>query len=212
MVDRKWILLMLSALSLSSCCPPTSTHSLSSPDEAEYDERLGGTWIHESKSGDIGFLHIGKAEGNLTRAIAVETAGSGKLEHTVFTLFPTRLDSGRYLNVEAGAFLENHAREPSGYLIVRYELSGRNELSVFSMGKDPLEKAIRSGELKGEITYRKRGTSKPYEAGRDPESDKVVDCIRITDSPERIIRFIARKPAQTLFPDEIRLRRMDLKE
>ena len=211
MVRVQSISLLILSFFLSSCCPPTSIHPLSSPEKAQYDNRLEDTWIHKSENGDIGYLHIGKTEGNLIKAIATEIKKSGELDYTVFTMFPTIVNNNNFLNIKAEEVFENLPPEKAGYIFARYELTGNDNLSVDYMDGDQFAKAIQSGRLQGEITYRKSVVPESSGKERQVEERKRIDCVRITDTPENILNFIKNSSLDVLFPDGIKLKRPNFK-
>ena len=205
-MKRLFSLASAAALFLAACCPLVSTNPLSSQDDAQFDQRLEGTWVHNSDEGEVGYLHIGKTKGNLTKAISVEIKKNGELDHMVFTLFPTIVANNNFLNIKTEHLFEGLPPERQGYIFARYEHTGDHRLSLYIMDNGPFEKAVQSGILKGEITYKESAF---------PDADakeKKIECVQITDSSENILNFIMSHDPAIIFPEEIKLKKQTAKK
>ncbi|MCB2183124.1 MAG: hypothetical protein KQH63_13905 [Desulfobulbaceae bacterium] len=203
----KTLSLVFFSLFLTACCPPTSLHPLSPPEDAQYDKRLEGAWIHKSEGGDIAYLHVGKAKGNFTKAISTEIQNEGELDFTVFTMFPTIIDGNHYMNVKAEEVVDDLPADKAGYIFVRYELTGKDNLTVYYMDEDEFTKGIQAGKVKGEISYRNRIVPEQDDKEKKAHDRKVIDCVRITDTSKNIQNFIRNSSIQALFPEELQLTR-----
>lgn len=192
---------------LSSCCPPTSLYPLSPPENAQYDSMLGGTWIPADEE-DEGYLHVGKVENGMTGVLVVTIEKNGELEYNAFTVFPTMTPKGNFLNVKAENVFEKLPRENQGYLLVRYELRDRDSLSIYYMDKDLFSKAIQEQRLKGVVTYEKISLDNGEEGGQEGDR-REIECVRITDTSENLLHFIMDNDVKLLFPEEVKLRRLD---
>lgn len=191
---------------LAACCPDTSVQPLSAVEQAKYDKRLEGTWINKSDDSEITYFHVGKADANLTQGITVGLRKDGKLEHTVFTFFPTIIDNQQYLNVKANELFKDLPPEKSGYIIVRYKFRGNDIVSIYCMDNNIFAQAITAGQLKGKLFFEKKFCFK--EGHNVPtEGKKKIDCVHLTDSSENILNFIKNNSPDVLFPKEILLTR-----
>jgi len=194
---------------ISSCCPTTSKFPLSNPADPQYDKRLEGTWIALSDEGDAeGYVHVGRTPENLTKVISVETKSNGELDTLIFSMFPTKTTSGSYLNIKAKDLFE----DSEGYLIAKYVVSGTNTLAIYYMDSNEVEKAIRSGKLRGEVTYTPLKASEKNTADDTMETPRKIECIKITDNSENIIKFLEESDSQILFQDGFKLERHNLKQ
>lgn len=201
MIQFRTIAILLFYIVITACCPTTSICPLSSPEKAIYDKQLEGSWIFVSKEGDVdGYLHVGKIEKNLTKAIAIEIKSSGELEHVILNMFPTKIGQDSYLNIKAEELFQEISSHDNGYIFAKYELSGNKKLAVYCMDDEPIAKAIQSGKLKGKITYENLIASEEGIGDSQKKFQKKIKCMQITDSSENILRFIQNSDPHELFP------------
>jgi hypothetical protein len=163
--------LALAAATLLTGCIAESEHPIAASDPAKSDPRLWGSWLSEEEDGYM-IAHVFATEkGALQIALAEhDVEGIGKVD--IYDAFATRLPSGNYLNVKG-------AETEDGYVFVKYEFEGTDQLSVWSMQNDSLVQAVKDGKLPGTSTVE----------GGD------VD-VRITATSEQWQAFLAKVPAE----------------
>jgi hypothetical protein len=163
--------LALAAATLMTGCIAESEHPLAEADAAKSDPRLWGSWLSEEEDGYM-IAHVFATEkGALQIAIAEhDVEGIGKID--TYDAYVSQLPSGNYLNVK-GPETEN------GYVFVKYEFDGTDQLSVWSMQDDKLVQAVKDGKLSGTSTVE----------GGD------VD-VRITATSEQWQAFLAKAPPE----------------
>ena len=204
----KAIYLPFLMLLFSSCCLPSSIHPLSPPGEGNYDKQLEGTWYHIEENGSVGYLHIGKAKENFTKAILTQIEQSGSLGFSVLIMFPSVIGENIFLNIKVKQVDEEISSEDSGYFLAKYEVKGNDILSVSMMGMDGFPKGIQAGKVKGEITYREPVFREGSEKKPKKQERKVIDCLQITDESENIVKFIKNSNTSELFTTEVKLKRL----
>lgn len=198
---------MIFSLLFTSCCPITSINPLSPPEEAPYDKQLEGTWFQKDENGKIGYLHIGKDNGNIAKVLITEFSQSGTLEYSAFLIFPTYIDNKKYLNINTKELNGKSIQEKEEYIFIRYELSDDDALSLYYMDENMMAKGIQSGRLRGEISYRK-----PFiPADKIQQSQKeILAHVRITDESKNIIDFLKDSDTNELFPKRVELKRLKI--
>lgn len=172
----------------SGCCPTTSLHPLSDPDNPKFDERLFGVWQANDDSGRT-YLHIGKVEGKYTEIRFVEHRSDGSLDTGVFIAFPSFIDGESFLNIKSAVLTEGRF---DGYIFVMYGFIDSDRLALTNWDEQAIENAVRSGLLKGEITDQRNGGQ-----GREPKVK--VQCVRITDDSGSLVRFITSYGKRKIF-------------
>jgi hypothetical protein len=186
-----FIILVLLIFILSGCCPTTSLHPLSDPDHLTFDERLFGAWQATIDNSPV-YLHIGKGKDNFTMLLLVGNNGNGFQDTMTFTVFPASIDGDGFLNVQSLSQLEEKF---DGYIFAMYEIIDYNRLHLFTWDEEAIEKAIREGRLKGEITEKHHDTKE--------EQDQIfkgkTKCVRITDDREHMIKFFQSYGIRKLF-------------
>jgi len=200
------IVLIAVSLSLMSCCPATSLNPLSPPGSAKYDKRIEGTWVPVPQKDEKGYLHIGKAEDNLTRVLAVTMKENGELEYSAFTVFPTMDGKESYLNIKAEEVLDELPSDEAGYVFARYTLNDDGSLSVYYMDDDSFLEAVKEKKLEGKVTVQKPDRE---ENNGNTFLEREVECVRITDSSEKILQFIRDNLQDAFYTDGIHLRRIE---
>ena len=193
---------------ITSCCPPSSIHPLSSPKEAQYEKKLEGTWYYKEGNGRPGYFHIGRAKENLTKAIVIEQDGS--LGFSVLMMFPTVISENNFLNIKIKQVDEEFPHEHNGYFFAKYQFTGDDSLLISLMDIDGFAKGIQDGKIKGEITYKKPATPEGSKKKQQSKESKVINCLKITDESENIVKFIKDSNIRDLFPKEFKLKRLKI--
>jgi len=204
------IILMPFLMFISSCfCPLTSVHPLSDPQNAKYDDRIQGAWQFASQDGELVFLHFGKEKDNKTQMISIEHKNNGEMELSTFSVFPTITNGQNYLNFNIQELFKEFNEDVSGYIFMKYELLDAATLDLSYINEEPIIKAIKSGKLKGEITYEKTATLEGDEEKTLKQNrERTIECVKITDSPDNIIAYFQSVDPKKLFPKPMRLIRI----
>ncbi len=191
---RHCIVIVLVALTcmLSGCCPTTSLHPLSDPDNPKFDERLSGAWLLSDDNGRT-YLHIGKGEGRYTEIRFVEHRSDGSLDTGAFIAFPSFIDGECFLNITSAVQTEESF---DGYIFVMYGFIDSDRLTLTIWDEQAIENAIRNGLLKGEITDQRNG-------GQGRESKVKVQCVRITDDSQSLERFVTSYGIKKIFNNHL---------
>lgn len=159
-------------------CVPCSDNPLSDPGESGNDPALLGTWFW-SEEGETGFIHIGTTrESKLLRLLMIDIKEDGKLNRSEFAGHSSFFKGNRYLNLMP---LDSEV-ECNGYWFVKYDFEG-DALALFIMDVVVMERAVKSGQLAGEV----KGSG-------DSSS------MRITASQKELREFILSHDAE-LFPE-----------
>jgi hypothetical protein len=209
MYRLKISLFLFFSLTLTSCCPLTSLNHLSDPDKAEYDQRIEGSWkLQDDKQG---FLHIGKGPDNKTLMVLVGYKSGGEVEFNTYNVFPTIVGDQNYLNFNNEELFDKSIKEGiRGYTFIKYELLNPKTLVFSIINNEPVIEAIKTGKLKGEITYKKAVVEK--ENRKDaPQQNKAKTpyCVKITDSSDNIINFFQSVDSKELFEDFYKFTRIE---
>lgn len=186
-------ILMLVLLLLTSCfCPLTSVNPLSDPQHAIYDERIEGAWQLISEDKDLVFLHFGRGEVKKTKMISLEHKRNGDIDVVTFSVFPTLVDNQSYLNFNIRELFKEFDKELNGYTFMKYMLTNANTLTLSQIEEKQIVEAIKSGKLKGDISYKQT---------EDKQSNKKpTKCVKITDSSNNIIQYFQTVDSKKLFP------------
>jgi len=192
------LFVVVPALLLPSC---VLRNPLSDPDQSKPDERLLGAWkIVDGdldkylKPGSYGFIFIGKAEYvNAPTGLMTVVSVSNKPDHKIeawraVDFFPTRVGGSSYANC-----LEDEPRSADrpvkwdkarvkGYTLMKYTVE-RDKLTVCMMDRDAVEKAVRSGRVKGTI-----------------EEHWLFNGVALDGGPD-LLPFLTREGDKLLFPD-----------
>jgi hypothetical protein len=162
--------LALTAATVLGGCLAESEHPIAAADPDKNDPRLWGSWISEEEDGYV-IAHVFATEADTLRISIAEHGVEGMGHVDSYDAHVTQLPTGDYLNA-MGPDTEN------GYVFVKYQLTGTNALSVWSMENEKVVQAVKDGKLPG--------TTKPE--GSD------VD-VRITATPKQWQAFLADVPA-----------------
>jgi len=127
-------------------CIPYSDNPLSDQSKEALDDSIIGTWFWNEQD-DYGFVHIGKDTDDKTLLITmIEFKNAGRIDTTEFKGHTSRLASHRFLNLKWTKPQDWN----KGYIFIKYEVIA-DTLVFSSPDLSVLEKAVRSGALRGEI-------------------------------------------------------------
>jgi hypothetical protein len=169
---------------LLTSCVTTSENPLSSPETAQPDPKLVGTW-HNNGDADESFVLTVKD----AHWMHIENRKKDKPTES-YDMFVTVIDGHRFLNVrQLGNDEQGHPFKKEFFLI-RYQVTD-HVLSTWFMDQDKADEAVRSGKLKGTIHPGKN----PTMAG--PDEDVVLQ-----DSGANIVKFIQHGGPKALFSDD----------
>jgi hypothetical protein len=160
----------LALATLLAGCLPESEHPIAAADPKNNDPRLWGSWISEEEDGYI-VAHVFVTEADTLRIAIAEHGVEGLGDVDSYDAHVTQLSTGDYLNA-MGPDTEN------GYVFVKYEITGSDQLSVWSMENEKVVQAVKDGKLPG--TTKQEGGS--------------VD-VRVTATPKQWQAFLADVPA-----------------
>ena len=211
---NRWILSaspFLVVICLSSCfCPLTSVNPLSDPQNTAYDERIEGAWQLVSEDKDLVFLHFGKGDEKKTEMILIEHKNDIKIDVLTFTVFPTIVDGQNYLNFNIKELYKEFGDELSGYTFMKYRLTGTGTLCLSHIDEKPIIEGIKSGKLKGEISYEQREAKAEHKGKALQQNEKKsVKCVKITDSSDNIVKYIHSVDSKNVFPKSMRFKRIE---
>ncbi len=173
---------------LLTACVTISENPLSSPETAQPDPKLVGTWQE-------------KGDADETMAFTIKDAHWMHLEDRKknhpsesYDLFITVIDGHRFLNaLRLGNDDQGHPLKKA-YFILRYEASDR-VFSTWMIDQDKAADAVRSGKLKGTIHQDKNA----MKVGDPPHPDFDVE---LQDSGENMVKFIQHAGPKALFSDK----------
>ncbi|UCD88811.1 MAG: hypothetical protein JSW04_10140 [Desulfobacterales bacterium] len=196
---------------ISSCfCPLTSLNPLSDPQRPTYDERIEGAWQVVSEDGGLVFLHFGKGEKKKTEMVSIEHKNNGAIDVLTFTVFSTLAGGQSYLNFNIKELFKEFGEDLCGYTFMRYRFTDTDTLRLSQIDEKPIIEGIKSGKLKGEITYKQTAVKQRNENKRIQQNKKKsIKCVKITDSSDNLIKFFQTVDSKKLFPKSILLKRID---
>ena len=211
---NRWVLSTISVLVLmffSSCfCPLTSVNPLSDPQNPTYDERIEGAWQLLAEDGDLVFLHFGKGDEKKTEMISIEHKNNREIDVLSFTVFPTIVNGQNYLNFNIRELFKEFGDELSGYTFMKYHLTGTDTLRLSHIDEEPIIEGIKSGKLKGEITYKQTQAKEGHKGqALQQNKKKSIKCVKITDSSDNIVKYIHSVDSKKIFPKSIILKRIE---
>ena len=201
------IAVLMSLAVLSSCCPMLSVHPISAPSAVE--PRLAGVWKLDSDKDEQVFLHITEVPENRMVVLMVEHQAGKKLDVQQVPFHLSKLKSGLYINIDAAELPSDEFKDKPGYLFFRIDLNEPDRLGTAMLDEKPIIAAIKGGELKGRLTYKKRPAGGDQANDPQPGSRKIVECVTITDSSENIRKFLETRDNGPLFTDHLSWVRMD---
>jgi len=163
-------------------CLAESEHPIAAADPDKNDPRLWGSWISEEEDGYL-IAHVFATEADTLRISLAEHGVEGMGDVDSYDAHVTQLPTGDYLNV-MGPDTEH------GYVFVKYQLTGTDALTVWSMENEKVVQAVKDGKLPG--TTKQEGSD--------------VD-VRITATSEQWQAFLASTPAD-LFGEPMEFKRI----
>lgn len=183
------LLIVLALAGLVGGCISDSMNPL--PPSSKGDSRLVGSWSGaEAKN----FLKISRGTGPWLIMAIYEM--SGKPAGTTLKATTTKLNGNDYISVIEvevdGAPVGKDAR----YMIVRYELSDKNTLNFFAMGKDKVAADITEGRVAGEVSGFKEATADNIFAGTEGTA-------MITASSADLARYVSESNSRELFSIDV---------
>jgi len=179
---RPAIFALLMLVGLAGCLP-VSQNPLSSPEDAAADSRLPGVWYGRSGEDTI-YLHFVAGKGAQMDAVEVDHQKDGDAHTNIYTVFPSVLGAGHYLNIREKA----GAEKP--YYFARYRIADSGALTIWLMGETPAAKAVKNKKIAGKITTKDSGGGK---AERD---------ITLTASSEELAAFVRKSDPEILFGEK----------
>ena len=191
---------------LSACCPMVSVNPLSTP--AGIDKRLEGVWKYDSKEGDEVYLHIGEKSENTMEAWSVEHKKNGKLDIINIPFFLTKTSANNYLNVKLEDLAEEVSEGNKGFIFLKYAFVDHNTLHFYQLDRKLIISAIQENKLTGKITYKKKTV--PEGTKNDGgKSEKIIDCVIITDTSKNMINFFESGKNDKFFTDAMKFIRIN---
>ena len=211
---NRWVLSTISIfvlMLLSSCfCPLTSVNPLSDPQHPTYDKRIEGAWQLVSEDEDLVFLHFGKGEEKKTEMVSIEHKNNGKIDLLTFTVFPTMAGDQSYLNFNINELFKEFDEELSGYTFMKYRFAGTDTLILYQIDEKPIIEAIKSGKLKGKITYKQTDAKQGKKnKALQQNKKKSIKCVKIKDSSNNLVKYFQTVDSKKLFPKPILLKRIE---
>jgi hypothetical protein len=161
--------LALTAVAVLVGCLAESEHPIAAADPSKNDPRLWGSWISEEEDGYI-IAHVFSTEADTLRISIAEHGVEGLGDVDSYDAHVTQLPTGDYLNAK-GSDTED------GYMFVKYQVTGTDALSVWSMENEKVVQAVKDGKLPG--TTKQEGSD--------------VD-VRVTATPTQWQTFLADVP------------------
>jgi hypothetical protein len=138
---------------LPTCEPPKSHHPLTDPSKAKVDARLNGLWSEvRERGGDGMMLHFFPKGDTGWDIVLVGSDGEKGVGLMVFDAFPSSIGGQRYFNLRVKTFrgvYAEHAVVSSDYMFAKYALGKGGALTLWIMDADPVEVAIKAGNLQG---------------------------------------------------------------
>ena len=200
---RMRLLLCCTCLAILASCVE-SEHPLSDPMTSKQDPRLYGVWRKAKEDDTVEYVHIGREayepldpnrgqpEPGLMRYWTVKQ--SDKTHHvenpTGTRFFCTKIAGQDFASWVAEPNPAQH--KPRTFFLLKYHVD-ENQLFVWLQDPEATARAIEAGKLKGVVKRKQRKAT--TEAAQ-------FDELRITDSTEELIRFLADGGAAACFLDD----------
>ena len=206
-MGKYFMAIIVTGLLLSSCCPTVSVNPLSPP--AGFDERLEGAWKYDPEEGEKVYLHIGKASDSTMTVHLVEHKKDGELNIVDFSFFLTKTGMNNYLNIKIEDIEKDISEDCKGYVFVKYIFTDNETLHFYSISveNEPVISAIETNRLKGKLKYGEKILHKGEES-EGAKSEKEIDCVIITDTPENMINFFDSDKDNKIFSEELKFTRI----
>jgi len=158
---RHALLVALSGLLLAGCGAVEFDHPLSDEKTSVVDERLIGFWepteetvgtAHQGEGMLIPRLAVGRdrEQGKLMEALSLEMEDDGTVTVKRLALRATKIGAHHYLSVK-------DTGESTRWWVVRYDLPEKDLLRLWFPDQDAFAKAVKAGELAGEVRRRETG-------------------------------------------------------
>ena len=184
----RYLFLFMSCCFLCSCIQ--SENPLSDPNKASIDKRLEGIWLVEdtdSVNEIIFYRFTSRDDGFMDLVIDDQSKKDLNIER--FSIFPTKLNTGYYMNVK-----KYHPKNiEGGYSFYKYKVTNDNTLYLWAIFDiQPVVKAINDNSLRGEIKREKDGT---------------IDSVEITDVSIKIAEFVSSHDQELFKEPALRLRK-----
>jgi hypothetical protein len=159
-------------LLLSSCTFVTTQQPLSSAREPIDRDKFEGAWLSEEEVVFIRFAANGVAR------LAGLDWKDDQFQMVQGEMIITRGKKNNYISVR----FQEEGKWQARYYLLQYEFTDRGDLLLWFPNEDVFAKAVEDGMLQGEVK------TEPYR-----------DDIFITDSPEKVLRFIENPGPLRLF-------------
>ncbi|GEM_PF-5918613 len=171
-------LLCLALSLLLAACGVESDNPIAPPEKTIADTRLEGVW--KSVNSDD-YLHFATQQHSQGMDFVVVEHGKG-LKVSRFLALPTVIGGVHFFSM---IDTQKERGKKQRYAFMRYAVSSENVLSLWGINQEAVERAIKTGRLKGKIHVNSKD-----------KNDR--DAI-ITDSSENIAKFIGSQDARKLF-------------
>jgi hypothetical protein len=159
-------------LLLSGCSFVTTSQPLSSAPEPIDQDKFEGAWLSEEEVVFIRFAASGVAH------LAGLDWKDDQFQMVQGELIIIRGEKGNYLSVR----LQEEGEWQNRYYLIQYEFTDEGDLLLWFPNEDVFAKAVEDGLLQGEV-----------------KTERHRDDIFITDTPEKILRFIENPGPLRLF-------------
>jgi hypothetical protein len=166
-----------------TACVVDSKNPIGSPESAQIDQRLLGDWI--ATNGDI--VHFSARDAHWMTVVTTPKTPDPDKKPEPSVFFVTTIGDESYLSMKS-----TDANSKPIYSLFHYRISSEQKLQMWGLSQDEMAAAVRAGKLKG--TVQDRGT-----AGNPPHPDLDV---HLTDTSERLAKFISHHDPAVLFTDE----------
>jgi hypothetical protein len=182
-----------------------SKHALSDPAQAPSVPELCGVWKSTNASGDTSYAHIGfgvdrpfdpqrstPEEGLMQFILISHLPGSAPQKPDAFrltkptgmTFFVTEIDGEHYATCVPDSAANAKGKRPSSFFLMKYRLEG-DQLEVWDMNNEATAAAIDARQLGGTVE-RVNGR---------------LESVTITDSTEKIVKFLTDGGSEKVFLD-----------
>ena len=173
---------------LLTSCVTTSEYPLSSPEMAQPDPKLVGTWHEKSDNDETFEFTVKDAHWMHIKGRKKDKPGDS------YDTFVTVIDGNRYLNVRLLGKDEQGHPPKKEFFLFRYEVAG-HVLTTWDIDQDKADEAVRTGKLKGTIRQDKNA----MKVGNPPHPD--FDVL-LQDSGVNMVKFIQHARPKALFSDK----------
>ncbi len=164
-------------------CLPVSKNPLSAPEDATADARLAGVWYGKSGE-DTVYLHFVAGKAAAMDAVEVDHGGNGDAHATIYTVFPTVIEGGHYLNIR-----DKKATDKLYYL-ARYHMGKSGEMSIWLMSEKAAARAIKAEKLTGKIKT------------KNLPSGSLDRDITLTSSTEELAAYVRKGDPELIFSEK----------